>query len=85
MWARWAWSTPSCRRRACAPPRDHRGRRLPHLYLWGAGAFSTGIGSTDMAAAMATGLLWFKVPAAIKVVLKENSSPWSAARTSSST
>ena len=41
-----------------------------HTCTYGAvGAFSTGIGSTDMAAAMATGLLWFKVPAAIKVTL----------------
>ena len=41
-----------------------------HTCTYGAlGAFSTGIGSTDMAAAMATGELWFKVPAAIKVKL----------------
>ena len=41
-----------------------------HTCTYGAvGAFSTGIGSTDMAAAMATGLLWFKVPAAIQVTL----------------
>ena len=39
------------------------------------GAFSTGIGSTDMAAAMATGLLWFKVPSAIKVTLKGKLQP----------
>ena len=32
-------------------------------------AFSTGVGSTDMAAGMATGMAWFKVPAAIKFVL----------------
>ena len=30
------------------------------------GAFSTGVGSTDMAAGMATGKAWFKVPSAIK-------------------
>ncbi|MDD5938777.1 MAG: 3-isopropylmalate dehydratase large subunit [Clostridiales bacterium] len=42
-----------------------------HTCTYGAlGAFSTGIGSTDMAAAMATGSLWFKVPSAIKVTLK---------------
>ena len=38
-----------------------------HTYTYGAlGAFSTGVGSTDMAAAMATGQAWFKVPSAIK-------------------
>jgi 3-isopropylmalate/(R)-2-methylmalate dehydratase large subunit len=41
-----------------------------HTCTYGAlGAFSTGVGSTDMAAGMATGELWFKVPDAIKVVL----------------
>jgi len=35
----------------------------------GLGAFSTGVGSTDMAAGMATGKAWFKVPSGIKVVL----------------
>ena len=33
------------------------------------GAFSTGVGSTDLAAALATGKAWFKVPGAIRVVL----------------
>jgi len=38
-----------------------------HTCTYGAlGAFSTGIGSTDMAAGMATGKCWFKVPSAIK-------------------
>ncbi|MCF0258314.1 MAG: 3-isopropylmalate dehydratase large subunit [Erysipelotrichaceae bacterium] len=42
-----------------------------HTCTYGAlGAFSTGVGSTDMAAGMATGKAWFKVPEAIKVVLK---------------
>ena len=42
-----------------------------HTCTYGAvGAFSTGGGSTDMAAGMANGTLWFKVPAAIKVELK---------------
>ena len=42
-----------------------------HTCTYGAlGAFSTGVGSTDMACAMATGKTWFKVPSAIKFVLK---------------
>ena len=41
-----------------------------HTCTYGAlGAFSTGVGSTDMAAGMATGKTWFKVPSAIKVVI----------------
>ena len=47
-----------------------------HTCTYGAlGAFSTGVGSTDMAAGMATGLLWFKVPSAIKVILKGKLQP----------
>jgi len=42
-----------------------------HTCTYGAlGAFSTGVGSTDMAAGMATGKAWFKVPGAIRFVLK---------------
>jgi 3-isopropylmalate/(R)-2-methylmalate dehydratase large subunit len=41
-----------------------------HTCTYGAlGAFSTGVGSTDIACAMATGKLWFKVPSAIKFEL----------------
>jgi len=41
-----------------------------HTCTYGAfGAFSTGIGSTDLAAAIATGVLWFKVPVSMKFVL----------------
>jgi 3-isopropylmalate/(R)-2-methylmalate dehydratase large subunit len=41
-----------------------------HTCTYGAlGAFSTGVGSTDLATAMATGKAWFKVPSAIKVEL----------------
>lgn len=41
-----------------------------HTCTYGAlGAFSTGVGSTDMAAGMYTGKAWFKVPSAIKVEL----------------
>ncbi|GAA0732434.1 3-isopropylmalate dehydratase large subunit [Clostridium oceanicum] len=48
-----------------------------HTCTYGAlGAFSTGIGSTDMGAGMATGEAWFKVPEAIKFVLKGKLKPW---------
>lgn len=48
-----------------------------HTCTYGAvGAFSTGIGSTDMAAGMATGVAWFKIPPAIKVELKGSLRPY---------
>ncbi len=48
-----------------------------HTCTYGAlGAFSTGIGSTDMAAGMATGKAWFKVPGAIKFILKNKPAQW---------
>lgn len=48
-----------------------------HTCTYGAlGAFSTGIGSTDMAAGMATGKCWFKVPSAIKFELKGKPEGW---------
>ena len=48
-----------------------------HTCTYGAlGAFSTGVGSTDMAAGMASGENWFKVPSAIKVVLTGRLQPW---------
>lgn len=48
-----------------------------HTCTYGAlGAFSTGIGSTDMAAGMATGRCWFKVPSALKFVLKNKPAKW---------
>ncbi|WP_432662397.1 3-isopropylmalate dehydratase large subunit [Wukongibacter baidiensis] len=48
-----------------------------HTCTYGAlGAFSTGIGSTDMAAGMATGQCWFKVPSALKFVLSGKLSKW---------
>lgn len=48
-----------------------------HTCTYGAlGAFSTGVGSTDMAAGMASGLNWFKVPAAIQVVLRGKLQPF---------
>ena len=48
-----------------------------HTCTYGAvGAFSTGVGSTDMAVGMATGDCWFKVPEAVKVVLTGKMKPW---------
>jgi len=48
-----------------------------HTCTYGAlGAFSTGVGSTDMAAGMASGEAWFKVPEAIRFVLRGKPSKW---------
>ncbi|MDR2486437.1 MAG: 3-isopropylmalate dehydratase large subunit [Clostridiales Family XIII bacterium] len=48
-----------------------------HTCTYGAlGAFSTGIGSTDMAAGMATGKAWFRVPSAISFVLSGKPGKW---------
>ncbi len=48
-----------------------------HTCTYGAlGAFSTGVGSTDMAAGMATGKAWFKVPSAIKFILTGKPAQW---------
>ena len=48
-----------------------------HTCTYGAlGAFSTGVGSTDMAAGMAMGENWFKVPSAIRVELKGRLQPY---------
>ena len=48
-----------------------------HTCTYGAlGAFSTGVGSTDMAAGMATGEAWFKVPEAIKFDIKGKLNKW---------
>ncbi|MCD7777782.1 MAG: 3-isopropylmalate dehydratase large subunit [Clostridiales bacterium] len=48
-----------------------------HTCTYGAlGAFSTGVGSTDMAVGMARGVAWFKVPSAIKFVLKNKPAKW---------
>ena len=78
------------------PParKGHRRRRATassaptrHTCTYGAlGAFSTGVGSTDMAAGMATGMAWFKVPSAIKFdPHRQAPVPASPARTSSCT
>lgn len=48
-----------------------------HTCTYGAlGAFSTGVGSTDMAAGMVTGKAWFKVPSAIKFNIVGEKAPW---------
>ena len=48
-----------------------------HTCTYGAlGAFSTGIGSTDMCAGMASGRAWFKVPSAIQFYLTGQLQPW---------
>ena len=48
-----------------------------HTCTYGAlGAFATGVGSTDMAAAMATGEAWFKVPESIKFIYYGDLPPW---------
>jgi 3-isopropylmalate/(R)-2-methylmalate dehydratase large subunit len=48
-----------------------------HTCTYGAlGALGTGVGSTDMAAAMATGKAWFKVPPTIKIVYKGELNPY---------
>jgi len=48
-----------------------------HTCTYGAvGAFSTGVGSTDLAAVMATGKLWLKVPESMKFVFHGKLNPW---------
>jgi 3-isopropylmalate/(R)-2-methylmalate dehydratase large subunit len=48
-----------------------------HTCTYGAlGAFSTGVGSTDLAAAMVTGKVWLKVPNSIKFILKGKLNKW---------
>ena len=48
-----------------------------HTCTYGAlGAFATGVGSTDLAAVMLTGELWFKVPETMKIVFRGKRNPW---------
>lgn len=52
-----------------------------HTCTYGAlGAFSTGVGSTDVASAMATGEAWFKIPPTIKFVYKGQLNKWVTAK-----
>ncbi len=48
-----------------------------HTCTYGAlGAFATGVGSTDLAAVMATGEIWFKVPPTVRLVFEGHPRPW---------
>lgn len=52
-----------------------------HTCTYGAlGAFSTGVGSTDLAAVMATGELWFKVPESLKIIFNGKLQKWTTAK-----
>jgi 3-isopropylmalate/(R)-2-methylmalate dehydratase large subunit len=52
-----------------------------HTCTYGAlGAFSTGVGSTDLAAAMATGKVWLKVPSALKFLFVGQLDPWAGGK-----
>ena len=52
-----------------------------HSCTYGAvGAFATGIGSTDLAAAMLTGTLWLRVPESMKVILRGETRKWVSAK-----
>lgn len=74
---RWALSTALLPEKGIVVPGQVIIGADSHTCTYGAlGAFSTGIGSTDMAIGMATGEAWFKVPSAIKFVLTGKPAKW---------
>ena len=76
MSARWASSMPCFRKKASSVLAKCIIGADSHTCTYGAlGAFSTGVGSTDMAAGMATGKCWFKVPEAIRFNLSGSLQP----------
>ena len=73
----WAWNTPCSRRRGSSLPGDLVIGADSHTCTYGAlGAFATGVGSTDLAAAMMTAQAWMKVPESMKFVFKGELLPW---------
>jgi 3-isopropylmalate/(R)-2-methylmalate dehydratase large subunit len=73
--ARRVSSTPCCRE-GDRRPGDLTVRRQPTCTYGALGAFATGGGSTDLAAAMMTGELWFRVPETMKFVYHGKRKPW---------
>ena len=70
------WSTPCCRRRGIVVPGDLIIGADSHTCTYGAlGAFASGVGSTDLAAAMVNGEVWLKVPETIKFVYRPGTAP----------
>ncbi|MCE5241760.1 MAG: 3-isopropylmalate dehydratase large subunit [Desulfobacteraceae bacterium] len=52
-----------------------------HTCTYGAlGAFATGVGSTDLAAVMITGKVWFKVPHSLKFIFRGKPGPWAGGK-----